>query len=350
MSNYKSFACTAKGGSHIKEGKDCQDSSYPSVPSAMTSGFSIAVVADGHGSDNCFRSDKGAKLAVACATNGIQGFIKYIEEKKGNEIESSLRKRLNEIESSLRKRLIEDGIIRAWYKNIADDYEKQPFTKEEIEKISEKYRKRYEKGEDFHHAYGATLIAAAVTNDYWFGFHIGDGRFTALYADGSFNQPVPWDEKCYLNVTTSICDDNAAERTRSYFSFHAENSPPVAIFLCSDGVDDNYPVEGNEKHLFKLYRTIALEYAKEGFENTCEQLKELVKKFANEGKRDDTSIAVIIDMDALKQVAPIWEEQTAKEEKEKNIVAAKEPSIAPASSPENKDELPQTNFDIKQGI
>jgi hypothetical protein len=195
-----------------------------------------------------------------------------------------------------------------------EDYTNDPVTEEELKNVGDKYRKRYAEGTDLHHAYGATLIASAITPYYWFGIHIGDGRFTALYADGTYDQPVPWDDKCYLNVTTSICDDNAAGEARCYFSFHEVKTPPVAVFLCSDGVDDNYPVDENEKHLYKLYRTIALTFAEDGFDSTYKQLIDLANQFATKGKGDDTSIAGFINMEILKQAVPVWKKQIADEE------------------------------------
>jgi hypothetical protein len=117
-----------------------------------------------------------------------------------------------------------------------------------------------------------------------------------------------------LNQTTSICDDDAAEQARFYFSFNNEKEPPAAVFLCSDGVDDNYPVEKNEKHLFKLYRTIALTFAEEGFASTAKQIKDLANSFAAKGKGDDTSIAGMVDMEGIKRAAPIWQRQIATEE------------------------------------
>ena len=336
MNAYKSFAVTVTGGSHIKRGKGCEDSSYY----YDDSGVSIAVVADGHGDDNCFRSAKGSMFAVECAEEGIKEFVKYLEEpeeiepdEKINIIKRLLKKpvpvlqresllKKEEAQAVLRERLIK-SIRQAWFIRITDDFTNHPVTEEELQNVGDKYRKRYAEGTDLHHAYGTTLIAAAVTPHYWFGIHIGDGRFTALYADGAYDQPVPWDDKCYLNVTTSICDDDASERARCYFSFHEEKTRPVAVFLCSDGVDDNYPVDENEKHLYKLYRTIALTFAEDGFESTKKQLHDLANQFATKGKGDDTSIAGFIDMEALKQAVPIWKKQIADEE-----VAAAEKAAA----------------------
>jgi serine/threonine protein phosphatase PrpC len=325
MNNYKSFAVSVIGGSHIKHGKRCEDSCFNLEDASAC----IAVVADGHGDDNCFRSARGARFAVACAARGIQGFIKYLDEpdETGSDEKISIIKKIlkkpvlqresllkkEEAQAVLKEKLIEQGIIRAWFRMTTEDYTKDPVTDEELQNVGEKYRKKYIEGIDLHHAYGSTLIAAAITPYFWFGIHIGDGRLTALYPDGTFDQPVPWDEKCYLNVTTSICDDDASEQARCYFSFHVEKTPPVAVFLCSDGVDDNYPVDKNEKHLYKLYRTIALTFAEDGFESTCKQLKDLANSFATKGKGDDTSIAGFIDMKNLKQAVPVWQKQIAEE-------------------------------------
>jgi len=361
---YKSFSVTVTGGHHIKHGYGCEDSSGNYDDENI--GISIAVVADGHGDDNCFRSAKGAELAVECAIEGMHDFIedhkgkfpywfyenlfkqrieegspigdlgKFVENNKG--IKEALIKvigiepapgrifSIEEFEKNLKGRLIK-YLIESWHKKVIDDYETNPFKNEELEKTDEKHRKifinSYDKGQTslisttgqgsgISKAYGTTLITAAITNHYWFGIHIGDGRLTALYPDGSFDQPVPWDERCYLNVTTSVCDSDALEGARSYFSFHAEKTPPVAVFLCTDGIDDTYPVKENEKHLFKLYQTIALTFAEEGFEKTCEQLKDLANQFAAKG--DDTSIAGFINMEALKQAVPFWQKKVAGEE------------------------------------
>jgi serine/threonine protein phosphatase PrpC len=308
---YKSFAVTVTGGSHTKHEKECQDASFNNKEDK---GFSVAVVADGHGDDNCFRSAKGSELAVACSANGIQEFVKIYESKFSHGL---LGKKVLPAQEEFDKAICDlvKHIIALWQVKVEEDYSAHPFTAEELEKADEKHRKRYEEDAGSRNkAYGSTLIAAAITKDYWFGIHIGDGRFTALYHDGSFDQPVPWDERCYLNVTTSICDDDAYQRARCYFSCHEAKAPPVAVFLCSDGIDDNYPVDENEKYLFKLYRTIAITFAEDGFESTNKQLIELANSFATRGKGDDTSIAGFIDMEGLKKTVPIWQKQIEEEE------------------------------------
>jgi serine/threonine protein phosphatase PrpC len=318
MNIYRSFSATVAGISHTKHGKGCEDYSRHFDNAVL----SIAAVADGHGDDNCFRSAKGAELAVKCAVNGIYDFMAPKYEPVIKLPKKTYRKlrQISESENTEKMmRYLVKHIVMRWQLDVEKDYKQNPISEGEIEKLAEKYKKRYAAGENLQHAYGTTLIAAAITADYWFGIHIGDGRFTALYADGSFDQPVPWDERCYLNVTTSICDDDAAETARVYFSFNKDKVLPLAVFLCSDGIDDNYPELENEKHLFKLYRTISQSFAEDGFEAMCGkdgsggQIKDLCNSFATKGKGDDTSIAGIIDMEALQATTAIYQTQIAAE-------------------------------------
>jgi serine/threonine protein phosphatase PrpC len=305
---YKSFSVTKTGISHTKHGKGCEDFSlhYPSGGDKSASPVTLAVVADGHGDDNCFRSAKGSEFAAVAAQDAIIEFV--------NRLKPRLLKKLPSKETL--EKYIHDlmkHIIMEWHGKVEQDYTDNPVMDGEMANVGDKYQKRYAAGKDLHHAYGTTLIAAAITKDYWFGIHIGDGRFTALYPDGTFAQPVPWDDRCYLNVTTSICDDDALEWARTCYA-PASEPLPAAVFLCSDGVDDNYPVEENEKHLYRLYRTIALAFVDDGFDSTCGQLKDLANSFATKGKGDDTSIAGIIDLEAVKAIAPLLRKQAEEDD------------------------------------
>ncbi|GMO55256.1 MAG: hypothetical protein Ta2G_14270 [Termitinemataceae bacterium] len=296
MNNYKSFSTTVIGISHTKHDKECQDHSLHYTSNDVA----LAVVSDGHGADECFRSAKGAEIAANCAAKGIKEFISTINERKKRCVKRKQDVPLQEeFEKLLRSNI--KHIAASWHNEIEHHYTKNPFSKSELEIAGEKYSESFAAGKEMYKAYGATLIACALTDDYWFGIHIGDGRLTALYKDGSYDQPVPWDERCFLNVTTSICDDDAAQRARVYYCPKAKKELPLAVFLCSDGIDDNYPVEDNDKHLFKLYSTILQTFAEDGFDSTCDQIHDLANSFATKGKGDDTSIAGFIDMEAVKK-------------------------------------------------
>lgn len=87
-----------------------------------------------------------------------------------------------------------------------------------MQAVSHKAKARYTKGEKVQSAYGATLIGVVVTKDFWFGVHIGDGKCVVFDKAGVDSEPIPWDEQCFLNITTSICDSNAGSEFRYFFS------------------------------------------------------------------------------------------------------------------------------------
>ena len=311
MDKFKSYATKGAGKKHAPA---CQDACF------YDSKLSLVVVADGLGSQNCFRSSKGSQIAVECASEGICEFLSHhdkiyiqalLKEQNGNWelVEKEFDKKIH---------TLINHIITQWNIKVEADFADNPFTEEELNLADEKHRGQYASKDKKSKAYATTLIACAITDNYLFGMHIGDGRFSVLYEDASFAQPVPWDDRCFLNNTTTICDQDAHERARFLFSTHRnplnKNKKPVAIFICTDGIDDNYPVEQNEEHLYKLYKTISLTFAEAGFESTCKQLDGLVNKFATEGKADDTSIGVLIDMEGLKKVVNIWKAPIRDEE------------------------------------
>ena len=98
-------------------------------------------------------------------------------------------------------------------------------------------------------AYGCTLIAYVVTEKFSFGMQIGDGKCVVIDKNGTFSEPIPWDENCQMNVTTSICDSNAADE----FRFFVTEEKPSAVFCGSDGIDDSY---ANVEEMYALYRSI----------------------------------------------------------------------------------------------
>jgi len=343
MEGYKSFAVSVLGGSHIKSGTVCQDASNFYDDESV----SIAVVADGHGDSSCFRSDLGAKFAVACTTRGIQQFVKEHEAlfKKGVSKNSDFPSH-RELEKLLREKLIKQTVA-SWNKAVMENYQANPFKEEELENVSEKYRRRYENKETINKAYGTSLIAAAITPWFWFAYHIGDGRFSVLYSDGSGGQPVPWDPKCYLNVTTSICDDDVLDRelgVRTYLSLKEDKEIPVAFFLCSDGIDDNYPADEKENaiQLYRLYREIAVTIAEDGYDSTCGkdgvsgQIKDLAYNFATKGKGDDTSLAGIVNIEELIKAAPVWKEKMLSEEEKRKKAKAEADAKTKAEAEEKE--------------
>jgi hypothetical protein len=141
-----------------------------------------------------------------------------------------------------------------------------------------------------------------VTEEFSFGMQIGDGKCVVIDGNGTFAEPIPWDENCQMNVTTSICDSDAAEE----FRFAVSKNKPTAVFCGSDGIDDSY---ASTEELYALYRSVLKIFSEHGKEVGESEIKEYLPILTKRGSGDDVSIALIIDYQRLESLAPVFEVQ-----------------------------------------
>ena len=158
------------------------------------------------------------------------------------------------------------------------------------------------------------------------GFYFRNLSLFTINQDCSFSQPIPWDERCFLNVTTSICDDDSAERARIYVSNDSDGNP-LGIFLCSDGIDDSYPVNDNEKYLSKFYRSLALNFIDKNFEKAFNDVREVLPLLSKKGSGDDMSLSCILNIDGISRNAKFLKGQNEEEEniKDRDIIVETTP-------------------------
>lgn len=322
--NLQALALSAQGASHVRSGRECQDASQYWINQGLDQ--AIIAVSDGHGGDDYVRSGKGAAFACEAA---IEEMRLFLEKPAGRRIGIEDLKR---------------NIIQGWRSRIRDDYQKQAlaiqqslcrlelpeeakdypvlwesFTKEEISRLSQKARKRYNEGR-IERAYGATLLCAAISKGHALILQIGDGRCDILQADGTFVQPMPVDADCFLNVTTSISDrthllDSDVPRNDSHFRHCTLAKAPAAIFLCTDGVDNSF-IPGA---LAGFYGIFCREAAENGVQQTAQNLEEYLPALSTKGSGDDVSIAAVFCPDGLealarKKLGPFREEKSAPED------------------------------------
>lgn len=294
--NFKAFHMSESGESHLHDGRVCQDSSASFSDECGT----VTVVSDGHGGCDYVRSQIGSAMACEAAVKNIRRLFENISP------EAFLA------EPDMMLIQLEAAIINDWNESVRSHYEANPFTEEELDCVSEKAGASYRSGHRIERAYGATLIAAAVTRDYWFGIQIGDGKCAAFDEAGICTQPIPWDEKCFLNKTTSICGSDALRDFRHFYS----EKIPTAVFMGSDGIDDSFK---NEEDMYDFYKTILYAFSISDYTQAVDELKAYLPRLSKEGSADDVSIAAWMDMDALKSVVDkIKAEGEEAEEPEEN--------------------------------
>ena len=300
MRKYECFAVKERGFNHIKNGLVCQDSTDCKCDGSLC----IVAVADGHGSAQYFRSDRGSRFAVSCAIEKLQEFVASLTA-DDLKTEKEWNNRIGQLIKS---------VITEWHECVKKDYLNHPFEVAELEKIPEKYRAAYEKKEKIERAYGTTLIAVADNGEYSVGIHIGDGKCVAVYDDGSVDEPIPWDDNCHLNQCTSICDAKAAEEFRFYIW---DKKRPIAIIVCSDGIDDSYG-----SFLHDYVKSVLLELTDGDFAENIECLKESLSHLSQYGSKDDVSIAGLIDSGSIDEIRPLLETDIKLARVERDILEA----------------------------
>lgn len=310
MNTVYDFAFSEQGYNHIKADKVCQDSSGHYADDSMA----VIVVADGHGSDNYPRTDRGSSFAVEATIAAVKEFVKTVEE-SAVDISADSDSYLEQLAKN---------ILANWYAAVDADLEKYPFEEEELSKVSEKYKKRYMSGQRREKAYGTTLIAACQTKNYWFGLQIGDGKCICISKDGSMYEPIPWDEDCQANVTTSICDSDAIDEFRYCFMQEC----PVATLMGTDGIDDSY---ANTEELYVLYRSILAIFAEHGREIGENEVETFLPGLSRKGSGDDVSIAGIMScslskafVDVLKAQSEYANARALRNQAERDVILATE--------------------------
>lgn len=280
VTDYQAFGMTVIGASHIKRGTVCQDSSL----SCELPDRRISVVCDGHGGSDYFRSDRGSRFAAEAFTECM----------KDPDVISVLSAAATQKQQSIRIEQLIKSIIARWNKLVERDINEHPFSEDELSNISGKAQRRYETGERLQSAYGTTLIGVIMTENFWLGLQIGDGKCVAVSKDGEFTQPIPWDEQCFLNVTTSICDENAAKE----FRFCFERTLPSAVFIGSDGIDDCF---ATDERLYDFYRLTLRSFAQTNDQTAVSQLKDYLPTLSERGSGDDMSVGIIVNTDFVRQ-------------------------------------------------
>jgi serine/threonine protein phosphatase PrpC/multidrug efflux pump subunit AcrA (membrane-fusion protein) len=352
MDNYRSFSVTEHGKKYQDKDMPCQDASThapdPERKSEIKNAV-LAIVADGHGSTRCFRSHVGSEKAVAIADKQLKNRLNPSEAKEVNDIEyltppAGLEKYVGshkDFKGELQ--VVIKNIINNWFVEVMEHEKENPLNEDpKLKAVEQKYQDRYTDNEnpaniDYRcHAYGTTLMATVMTDKYWFAFQVGDGKCVVLYEDGTWSLPIPWDDNCTFNTTTSICDDNSLEKFRYWFGWknddgnyeefgrgvegqgkNADNKDakrPLAIFIGTDGVEDSYPRVDNDKYVINFYRNRVLTLEK-GFDEFDDEIKGFAERFAERESTDDVSIAGIVsDFNDKSEIISKMKNESAKHE------------------------------------
>ncbi|MDR2951826.1 MAG: protein phosphatase 2C domain-containing protein [Treponema sp.] len=277
------FAVKAQGMSHLEKGTPCQDACTAQLSKNLTVG--VACVADGHGGNKYFRSDKGSKMAVQVAEKALFDFCGTIaREKKAFFITNSSNKYTKKDDILSKLKQLEGNIIYQWRNAVLDDINANPFTEAEKEFCNSNKISLEEDHEKMMFVYGTTLLAGLVSDSFWYVIQIGDGLCVVLENEESIITPIKEDERLAFGRTTSLCENDAIKNFRESFGF----SRIIGLTVATDGIADSFE-PGKflrfNKELYDNFTTIP--------EKAKTELEAFLPELSERGSRDDVSIAGI---------------------------------------------------------
>lgn len=343
------FSKSVQGESHKKRENEplnsarnrkfpCQDKSYAaSLSSNGGLRFNIACVCDGHGGAPYFRSEKGAETAVKILVLLLQNNIEKIEACAETEKKEHLL-----------KNAFVPSLVKRWKENVLGDLKENPITTTEAAYLQEENPKaldEYKNGIGLESIYGCTVLCYVETSSGYFAVQIGDSDLCVKNQDGTFEKPVPEDENCFLNETTSICDSDAIKE----FRVVVKTEIPQAVFCSTDGVRNSFKDDGQ---LFDFYKKLeAAELYSFDFEkckickekkcrelcleqNITDDLASSLSSISKRGSGDDMSIAAIVQIDSKKFAESFRNKNTGEkpEEESEKPERPEKPEKLPAES------------------
>ena len=276
---------TVPGASHLRAGIPNQDALLQVRASSVHLPI-ILSISDGHGSNKCFRSDRGSLFAVHLASALLNKTligarsVKDIE-KFGKDVQASLP----------------GEVVRRWRKVVEADLRQEPFQEAELARLVEKDGERARELVEANPylAYGATLLTVALTPSFVIYMQLGDGEILTVSDMGEITQPLPDDARLLANETTSLCLEGAADDFRFLLQPLAEPLPAL-ILLTTDGYANSFSTTPG----FHQVGSDLLDMMRaDGFDSVNRSVKGWLEEATESGSGDDCTLAIIVRMDAL---------------------------------------------------
>lgn len=283
---WRAISATVPGASHLRARRPNQDALgiVPGRARVLSEPRVIAAVSDGHGSARYFRSSIGSNCAVSAT-------LDVLAELMAEDGQPSFVKRI--AEETLARTLVD-----AWEAQVRRHLRQSPFTPAELAEVERVYgpaaRSRVEERPAL--AYGATLLAAAVTERYCLLAQLGDGDLLLVDGNGSVERAFPRDGRLVANETTSLCMPDAWREVRVRYQTLA-GAPPALILLATDGYANSF---SNDAGFHQVATDLWQMLRDEGADAVQQELPGWLRETSDNGSGDDITVALLLHQGAAR--------------------------------------------------
>lgn len=288
---WTAMSASVRGATHERNGLANQDAVRLKNPSGAADVLLMAV-ADGHGSARSFRSDRGAALAAECALREMHRFIQRVGP------DAPLSRVRNQARHLWPKKM-----ITAWRRAVREDLTTVPFSPLDFAAFPDPVpviKRGEELPTNAYLAYGATLLAVAITRRYILYSQLGDGDILAVGPDGLVSRPLPKKHEFQANQTVSLCSGHALRE----FQVKVESlrrGAPAMLMLSTDGYANCF---GDDEGFYRVGADFLSYLRNLGAGFVAEKLEEWLRESSHDGSGDDITVGLAVRTNALSFGAP----------------------------------------------
>ena len=229
------FGESVQGASHIRSGRECQDSLKKLEKDENTV---ILAVADGHGSDSCPYSKTGSYVAVNVFCKILGDYLDTYDGQP--ELLLTFLKREGDTK-------VAQAIDAEWKRRILKIHAN---CKRETLSDAEGNKDK----EAIYKMYGSTLLGLVITKEFLFAFQLGDGDIVKVSETGVQN--IIEADKILGTETHSLSKAESWKKAITFTKKQEEDErQPVMYMLSSDGLANSFKNDDEFKKTCNDYYT-----------------------------------------------------------------------------------------------
>jgi hypothetical protein len=267
------IAETVRGASHIRSGlpnQDAVDVWQPDRPAA-----SVALcVADGHGSQRSFRSDRGARFAVEV---GLEVGAEFLQGTWDGLPLSEIRRQAEE--------RLPQAVSSRWRAKVDEDCDREPLP---------------EGTPDAYLAYGSTVLVVLVSSTLFVYAQLGDGEILVVDATGRSRRPLSGDSRLIGNETTSLASPKPWREFRVAIE-PAAVARPALVLVTTDGYPNSFK---DDAGFLQAGADILALLRSDGPDAIKRDLPVWLRESSDEGSGDDVTVALLFETGRLGASGP----------------------------------------------
>ena len=279
MPDWRLSARSVRGLSHEIGGQVNQDAAaeWSNAADGRPATLAMVAVADGHGSEVNFRSDRGARFAVETLTSVCESM-------------AAMPDRLIAAATAEGGRQFAALLVRQWRERVEQDLAARPLTDAEFAGIpDDRTQERAHLAGDPAVSYGSTLLGVFATAGQLIYVQIGDGDLYTVDADGTARRPLGPADEADGEATDSLCTRDAADRLRVVVT-PVDAPLPRFVFLGTDGYSKSY---GDAAAFAGIVTDIHDRITSAGFDAVAEKMPDWLAAISKQGSSDDISVGML---------------------------------------------------------